>query len=76
VRTDLSHPRGEQGCPSGAIAPKKRKRSSVYRAEEKKEKFRLATATTLAADIYATLPLELRMAALCLSIPKTWARAA
>jgi hypothetical protein len=37
---------------------------------------RLAKATTLAADIYATLPLELRMAALCLSIPKTWARAA
>jgi hypothetical protein len=47
-----------------------------YRAEERKEDFRLATATTLAADIYATLRLELRMAALCLSIPKTWARAA
>jgi hypothetical protein len=47
-----------------------------YRAEERKEDFRLATATTLAADIYATLPLELRMAALCLSIPENLARAA
>jgi hypothetical protein len=58
--------------PEGGAGLSKRR----YRAEEKKEDFRLATATTLAADIYATLPLELRMAALCLSIPKTWARAA
>ena len=36
------------------------------RAEEKQVDLRLATATTLAADVYATLPLELRMAALCL----------
>jgi hypothetical protein len=34
------------------------------------------TATTLAADIYAALPLELRMAALCLSSPENLARAA
>jgi hypothetical protein len=58
--------------PEGGAGLSKRR----YRAEKKKEDFRLATATTLAADIYATLPLELRMAALCLSIPKTWARAA
>jgi hypothetical protein len=46
-----------------------------YRAEERKEDFRLATATTLAADIHATLPLELRMAALCLPITENLARA-
>jgi hypothetical protein len=33
------------------------------------------TATTLAADRYATLPLELRLAALCLSMPENLARA-
>jgi len=46
------------------------------RPKEKKEAFRLATATTLAADRYATLPLELRMAALCLPMPGNLARAA
>src|SRR5262249_35180954 len=46
------------------------------RAEEKKEDFRLATATTMAADRYATLPLELRMAALCLPMPEKLAHAA
>jgi hypothetical protein len=39
-------------------------------ARRKKEDFRLATATTLAADRYATLPLELRLAALCLPVPE------
>ena len=34
------------------------------------------TATTLAADRYATLPLELRMAALCLPMPENLAHAA
>jgi hypothetical protein len=47
-----------------------------FRAEEKKEDFRLATATTLAADRYESLPLELRMAALCLLMPENLARAA
>jgi len=46
------------------------------RAEDKKEDFRLATATTPAADIYGTLPLELRLAALCLPTPEKLARAA
>jgi len=44
-------------------------------ASSKKEEFRLATATTLAADRYATLPLELRLAAPCLPIPENLARA-
>jgi hypothetical protein len=34
------------------------------------------TATTMAADVYATLPPELRMAALCLRMPENLARAA
>ena len=54
---------------------RRKRNSSGASPRKKKEAIRLATATTLAADIYATLPLELRMAALCL-IPKTWARAA
>jgi hypothetical protein len=41
-----------KGKPCGAVAPKKERG------------IRLATATTLAADRYATLPLELRLAAL------------
>jgi hypothetical protein len=45
-------------------------------ARGKKEDFRLATATTPAADIYGTLPLELRLAALCLPTPEKLARAA
>jgi hypothetical protein len=49
---------------------------TALRAEEKKEDFRLATATTMAAGRYATLPLELRMAALCLPMPEKIARAA
>jgi hypothetical protein len=46
------------------------------RAEGKKEDFRLATATTLAVDRYGALPLELRLAALCLPMPANLARAA
>jgi hypothetical protein len=38
--------------------------------EDKQEAVRLATATTLAADIYGTLPLELRLSALCLPFPE------
>jgi hypothetical protein len=34
------------------------------------------TAITLAADVYETLPLELRFAALCLPMPENLARAA
>jgi hypothetical protein len=45
------------------------------RPEDKQGDLRLATATTLAADVYATLPLELRMAALCLPMPENLARA-
>jgi hypothetical protein len=46
--------------PAGVKGPSERR----CRAEGKKEDFRLATATTLAADLYATLPLELRLLAL------------
>jgi hypothetical protein len=46
------------------------------RAEEKTEDFRLATATTMAADRYEALPLELRLLALGLSVPENRARAA
>jgi hypothetical protein len=58
--------------PAGKAGPSERR----CRAEEKKEDFRLATATTLVADLYATLPLELRMAALCLPMLEKLARAA
>jgi hypothetical protein len=58
--------------PAGVKGPSERR----CRAEEKKEDFRLATATTLVADLYATLPLELRMAALCLPMLEKLARAA
>jgi hypothetical protein len=47
-------PERKWGCPSEA-SPR-----------SKKGDVRLATATTMVADTYATLPLELRMAALCL----------
>jgi hypothetical protein len=50
-------PKGEQGCPSEPSA-----------REDKKGVVRLATATTLAVDLYATLPLELRLLALCLPV--------
>jgi hypothetical protein len=46
-----------------------------YRAEEKKEDFRLATATTTVADRYASLPMELRLLALGLFAEKNRARA-
>jgi hypothetical protein len=42
---------------------------------KKQEDLRLPTACMLAADVYATLPLELRMAALCLPIAENLARA-
>jgi hypothetical protein len=46
-----------QGLPRGSANPK-----------EKKADLRLATATMMVADRYAALPLELRMAALCLPL--------
>src|SRR5215475_14033980 len=51
-----------------AFADKLAKRSPPDAAQapepnSAREDFRLATATTLVADLYATLPLELRMAA-------------
>jgi hypothetical protein len=62
----------------GPVTPDRGGRTSerCCRTEERKRDFRLATATTLAADVYATLPLALRMAALCLPMPKNLARAA
>jgi hypothetical protein len=57
-------PAGVKGTAERDFVPKK-----------KQEDLRLATATTLAADVYATLPLELRMAALCLSMSENLARA-
>jgi hypothetical protein len=47
-----------------------------FASKEKKGDIRLATATTIAADVYASLPLELRLAALCLPMPENLARAA
>jgi len=58
-------PAGVEGTTERDFVPKK-----------KQEDFRLATATMLAADVYGTLPLELRLAALCLPVPKNLARAA
>jgi hypothetical protein len=60
----LASPEGKQGWPSGAVAPKKE--TGLPSSQ---------TATTLAADVYATLPLELRLAALCLPVPENLARA-
>jgi hypothetical protein len=54
------------GHPSGADAPKKEGRG--YPSSQ--------TASTMAADRYASLPLELRLAALCLPLPENLARAA
>jgi hypothetical protein len=74
VRRQLFFLSSEDGpvTPAGVKGPSERR----CRAEEKKEDFRLATATTLVADLYATLPLELRMAALCLPMLEKLARAA
>jgi hypothetical protein len=47
----------------------RKRNSSGASPRKKKEAMRLATATTLAADIYATLPLELRFLALGLPMP-------
>jgi len=71
---ELAQPEIEDGpvTPAGVKGLSERR----CRAEEKKEDFRLATATTLVADLYATLPLELRMAALCLPMLEKLARAA
>jgi hypothetical protein len=44
-------------------------------ATQRKGDLRLATATTMAADVYETLPLELRLSALCLPISENLARA-
>jgi hypothetical protein len=43
---------------------------------KKQEDFRLATANVILADAYESLPVELRLAALCLPIPQDLARAA
>jgi hypothetical protein len=58
-------PERKYGHPSGALAPKKERGLPSSQ-----------TATTLAVDRYATLPFELRMAALCLPIAQNLARAA
>jgi hypothetical protein len=58
--------------PAGVKGPSERR----CRAEEKKEDFRLATATTMAADRYEALALELRLLALGLPMPENLARAA
>jgi len=58
-------PERKHGHPSGAVAPKKERGLPSSQ-----------TATTLAVDRYATLPFELRMAALCLPMPENLARAA
>ena len=52
-----------QGWPSGSSTPSKQGPAS-----NKQGDVRLATATMSAADRYATLPLELRLAALCLPL--------
>jgi hypothetical protein len=52
-----------QGWPSGSST-----RSKQGPASNKQGDVRLATATMSAADRYATLPLELRLAALCLPL--------
>src|SRR5262249_28132257 len=52
--------------PEGGAGPSKRR----CRAEERKKDFRRGTATTLTADLYATLPLELRLLALRLEDAK------
>jgi hypothetical protein len=54
----------------GADAPRSGRRAGPS-APKKASAFRLATATTMAADRYASLPLGLRFAALCLPIPET-----
>ena len=58
-------PEGEQGWPSEPSARK-----------DKKEVVRLATATTLAADVHASLPQELRFLALGLPFPDELRQAA
>jgi hypothetical protein len=61
----LVTPERKHGHPSGAVAPKKERGLPSSQ-----------TATTLAADRYESLPLELRLAALCLPMPEILARAA
>jgi hypothetical protein len=60
----LASPEGKNGCPSGAVAPKQGRGYPPSQA-----------ATTMAADGYETLPLELRMMALGLPIPQNLAPA-
>jgi hypothetical protein len=56
--------RGRNGWPSGAFAPKEARGLSSRDGDHD------------AADRHATLPMELRLLALGLSIPENWARAA
>jgi hypothetical protein len=53
-------PEGKHGCPNGAVAPKK---ARGYPSSQ--------TTTTLAVDVYEALPIELRLMALGLPVPKT-----
>jgi hypothetical protein len=57
-------------CEDRPASPEKVKGLSEqgFALKKKKEVIRLADSLTLAADIHATLPLELRMAALCLPL--------
>jgi hypothetical protein len=60
----LASPEGKQGWPSGAFAPKEARGLSSHDSDHD------------AADRHATLPMELRLLALGLSIPENLARAA
>jgi hypothetical protein len=74
-------PEGRQGRPSGPTDRSKQEPASTDRSKQepassKQGDLRLATATALAADRYGTLPLELRLAALCLPLSDELRRAA
>jgi hypothetical protein len=61
-----------EDTPASQVGPNEDFRESGC-ATQRKEDLRLATATTMAADVYETLPLELRLAALCLPISENLA---
>jgi hypothetical protein len=54
---------------------RRKKNPSGASPRKKKAAIRLATATTMVADRYGALPMELRLAALCLPIPENPTRA-
>jgi hypothetical protein len=55
----------------GASAPRSGLPAAGLRPAKKQDAFRLPTAATMAADQFASLPLELRLAALCLPVPES-----